>query len=83
MPDVSGHIEGPPEPITQGETTMNKTIISIATLAALITIAGMPSAVTALTEAQLAAPQASAHHEFRVNNAVRTVHQNHAPLFAS
>jgi hypothetical protein len=62
---------------------MNKIVISFATLAALITIAGMPSAVTALTEAQLAAPQASAHHEFRVQNAVRTVHPNHAPLFAS
>jgi hypothetical protein len=43
----------------------------------------MPSAVTALTEAQSAAPTASTHHQIRVNDAVRTVRPAHAPLFAS
>ena len=62
---------------------MRKFIISIATLAALTTFAGMSSAVTALGEMHFAAPMTSAHHQFRVNNAVRTVHPAHAPLFAS
>jgi hypothetical protein len=77
---VSGHIA---EPISQGETTMRTVMISIAAFSALITFAGMPSAVTALTEAQLTAPPVSAHQQFRVKNAVRTANPIHAPLFAS
>jgi hypothetical protein len=68
---------------TQGETIMRKFIISIATLAALTTFASMSSAVTGLSEAHFAAPMTSAHHQFRVKDAVRTVHPAHAPLFAS
>ena len=61
---------------------MRRFIISIATLAALIGFAGS-SAVAALTQAQFAATTTSTHHQMKVNNAVRTVHPAHAPLFAS
>jgi len=40
------------QPIKQGEATMRKFVISIATLAALITLAGMSSAVTVLSLSQ-------------------------------
>jgi hypothetical protein len=43
----------------------------------------MPSAVTALSEAQLTARPVSTHQQFRVKDAVRTAHPIHAPLFAS
>jgi hypothetical protein len=62
---------------------MRTFMISIAAFAAVITFAGMPSAVTALTEAQLTAPLVSAHQQFRVKNAVRTAHPIHVPMFAS
>jgi hypothetical protein len=61
---------------------MRTFMISIA-FAALIAFVGMPSAVTALTEAQLAAPTASAHQQFRVKDAVRSARPTHVPLFAS
>jgi hypothetical protein len=59
-PDVSGHIGWPAGLIKQGETTMRKFISSIATLAALITFAGMSSAVTVLSELHFAAPKTNA-----------------------
>ena len=62
---------------------MRKFIISIATLAALTTFAGMSSAVATLSETHFASSVTSAHHQFRVNDTVRTVHPAHAPLFAS
>jgi hypothetical protein len=62
---------------------MRTFMISIAAFAAVITFAGMPTAVTALTEAQLAAPPVSAHHQMTVKDAVRTVHPAHTPLLAS
>ena len=62
---------------------MRTFMISIAAFATLVAFVGMPSAVTALTEAQFAAPRASAHQQFRVKDAVRTAHPIHAPLFAS
>jgi hypothetical protein len=62
---------------------MRTFMISIAAVAALITFAGMPSSVTALTDAQLSAPPVSAHQQVRVKDAVRTGHPIHAPLFAS
>ena len=80
--DASGHIAWP-KGRTQGETIMRKFIISITTFGALTTFAGMSSAVTGLSETHFAAPMTSAHHQFRVNNAVRTVRPAHAPLFAS
>jgi hypothetical protein len=58
--DTSGHIGWPAGPIKQGETTMRKFIISIATLAALITFAGISSAVTVLREPHFAVPKANA-----------------------
>jgi hypothetical protein len=60
---------------------MRNFIISIATLGALISFAG--TSVTALTQAQFAGTTTSAHHQMKVNNAVRTVHPAHAPLLAS
>jgi hypothetical protein len=62
---------------------MRYLMISLAAFAAAIAFVGMPSAVTALTEAQSAAPTPSTHHQIRVNDAVRTVRPAHAPLFAS
>jgi hypothetical protein len=62
---------------------MRTSVVLIAAFAALIIFAGMPSAVTALSEAQLTAPPASTHQQFRVRDAVRTAHPIHAPLFAS
>jgi hypothetical protein len=62
---------------------MRKFIISITTFAALTTFAGMSSAVPALSETHFIAPMTSAHHQFRVKDAVRTVHPAHAALFAS
>ena len=62
---------------------MRTFMISIAAFAALSAFVGMPSAVTALTEAQLAAPTASAHQQYRVKGAVRTALPIHVPLFAS
>jgi hypothetical protein len=59
---------------------MRTFMISIAAFAALV---GMPSAVTALSEAQLTARPVSTHQQFRVKDAVRTAHPIHAPLFAS
>jgi hypothetical protein len=53
---------------------MRKFIISIATLAAVTTFAGMSSAVTALSETHFASSMTSAHHQFRVNDTVPTVH---------
>ena len=69
--------------MSQGETVMRTSVISIAVIAALIAFAGMPSTVNALTEAHFAAPVAAVHQQFRVKDAVRTVHPIHAPLFAS
>ena len=62
---------------------MRTFMISIAAFAAVIAFAGMPSAVTALTEAQFAAPTASAHQQFRVKDAVRIARPIHVPIFAS
>jgi hypothetical protein len=62
---------------------MRTFMISIAAFAALIAFVGMPSAVTALKEAQFAAPTASAHQQFRVKDAVRNARPIHVPLFAS
>ena len=61
---------------------MRKFIISIATFGALISFAGS-SAVTALSQSQLATPVASAHHQMTVKDTVRTVHPAHALLLAS
>jgi hypothetical protein len=61
---------------------MRKFIISLAAVSALISFAGS-SAVTALSQSQFAATTTSAHHQIKVNDAVRTVHPAHAPLFAS
>jgi hypothetical protein len=66
--------------MSQGETVMRTSVISIAVIAALIAFAGMPSTVAALTEAHFAS--AAVHQQFRVKDAVRTVHPIHAPLFA-
>jgi hypothetical protein len=62
---------------------MRTFMILIAAFAALIAFVGIPSAVTALAEAQFAAPTASAHQQFRVKDAVRTGLTIHVPLFAS
>jgi hypothetical protein len=62
---------------------MRTSVISIAAFLALVAFAGMPSAVTALSETHFAPPSASTHQQFRVKDAVRTVHPIHAPLFAS
>jgi hypothetical protein len=62
---------------------MRMSVISIAAFVGLVAFAGMPSAVAALTEAHFATPTGSAHQQFRVKDAVRTVHPIHAPLFAS
>jgi hypothetical protein len=59
---------------------MRNFFISIATFAAL-SFAGT-SAVTAVNQAQFAAPT-SAHHQIKVNDAVRTLHPAHTPLLAS
>jgi hypothetical protein len=80
--DASGHISWP-KGRTQGETIMRKFIISITTLAALTTFAGMSSAFTGLSETHFIAPMPIAHHQFRVKDTVRTVHPAHAALFAS
>ena len=62
---------------------MRTFMISIAAFAALIAFVGMPSAVTALTEAQFAAPTATAPQQFRVKDAVRIARRIHVRVFAS
>ena len=61
---------------------MRKFIVSIATIAVLISFAGT-SAVTAVSQSQFAAAAASAHHQMSVKDSVRTVHPAHTPLLAS
>ena len=61
---------------------MRKFIISIATIAVLISFAGT-SAVTAVSQSQFTETAASAHHQMTMKKAVRTVHPAHTPLLAS
>ena len=80
---MSGHIAWARRADQPRGDTMRTFMISIAAFAALSAFVGMPSAVTALTEPQFAAPTANAHQQFRLKDAVRIARPIHVPMFAS